>query len=384
MQHKKRGRPRLRENVEFGKTEEGRRFGELGVLKPGVFDGLTRPSSQPAASSDVQQPYTPLSPVAFLNLDLVIQQSNPAFQELVSPTGDVQGRRLMDLLDSRSAETLHSVPGDLRNERDVREPAYMPPITPLGHDPLQSLAPDTDIDYVSKGFTDRTFVLNFRLPNDQHQSLKCQIRLAKTSLYFVTLKVLTPPRPVGPPLLTQHLAPPTPIRFSHSLSAPTTAPPRDFASHPAPASAGSAPTSPYYNFSSVRTSLPTISPNSYGSSQSHTTYSPATGSAHDQSYFSKVMKPTTSHPQTSHHHPPSYPPVSRTESITSESPLRYQAFNRDAEQTKRLEGLQLPPIRTAPATGFGEGPGERDGTRERGDAEEGGKRRRLNISEVLE
>ncbi|KAF2276270.1 uncharacterized protein EI97DRAFT_433675 [Westerdykella ornata] len=210
---------------------------------------------------------------------------------------------------------------------------------------------------------------------------------AKDSQTGLSSSTFVPPRPAAPPLLTQQLAPPTPIRFSHSLSAPTTAPPRDFPSQQVPqtASAESAPASPYYNFSSVRPSLPTISPGSYGSSPSHITYSSATGTGtgHDHSHFSNVGKASASHPQTIQHHPPSYPPVSRTDSIISESPLRFEAFNRDTEQPKRLEGLHLPPIRTA-STGFGDSPGGRESVKERGEAEEGGKRRRLNISEVLE
>jgi hypothetical protein len=313
-------------------------------------------------------------PIAFLDLDLVIQKSNQAFQDLIAFLGDVRGKHLGDLLEERQNESLQRLRNELQDERDHREPTYMAPITPIGQDPwrpvMNSLA-DRDVEHVSQGFTDRPMFLSFRTPHGQFQSLQVQIRLAKTSLYFVTLVVRSPIRPSGPPLQTQqqHHAPPTP---SQTMSAPTTAPVREFTPRQTrpPSAASSAPTSPYFNFSSVRTSLPTFSPSSYGSSPSYN-YSP-TASA-DSGYF-----------------PPTYPsPYARNPSITSE-PLR-KLNNRPA----RLEGLHLPPIRTGPAP-LGsplhlESSSSAATVRRRGDSverreesEEGGKRRRLNIQSVLE
>jgi hypothetical protein len=437
VQHKKRGRPRLRDDKEFSRSEEhfeGRPAPAklLGALpsssadpfeqqsaflpshrqsdpqqrilnRPLDADGIPNLQVQPHASSVGGRPMSvgslgglaPSSyttgptlayqslPVAFLNLDLVILKSNQAFQDLVAFLGDVRGKNLADLLDSRQTDVLHRMRSELRDERDEREPTYMAPITPLGRDPVQSI-PETEVDQVSQGYTDRPFVLNFRLPSSQHQSLQTQIRLAKTSLYFVTVVVHTPPRPAGPPLLTQHLAPPTPIRASQTLSAPTTAPAREFGSYSArpSSSASSAPTSPYYNFSSVRASHPTAAPSPYGNSPSYN-YSPTAGP--EQGYFPTIQPPSQ---------PPSYAspypqqPVSRANSI------------QDSNRPQRLEGLQLPPIRTAPAPPlasprthqFAE-PAREDSTRrvrespssaERSDTPDTGKRRRLNIHEVLE
>lgn len=434
MQHKKRGRPRLRDDKDFGRSEEGRQAPTqlLGALPVSGPEGFSQQSAFSAshratdplrvlrtsgreseAISNVQpQPQSaggrPTSvgsyggvapspyatgpnlayqslPVAFLNLDLIILKSNQAFQDLVPFLGDIRGKNLAELLEARSADVLHRVRNDLRDERDEREPSYMAPITPSGQDPVQSV-PERDVDQVSQGYTDRPFLLNFRLPNGQHQSLQTQIRLAKTSLFFVTLVVHTPPRPAGPPLLTQQLAPPTPVHASQSLSAPTTAPVREFEPYAArPSSAASsAPTSPYFNFSSVRTSLPTISSSSYGSSPSYS-FSPTTGS--EQGYFPTIQPPAQPG------YPSPYPPVSRTGSVTSE-PLRGQEPSREVNPPARIEGLQLPPIRTAPAPGLqsprGQELGERTRPREsplsaeRPDTPDTGKRRRLNIHEVLE
>jgi hypothetical protein len=213
-------------------------------------------------------------------------------------------------------------------------------------------------------------------------------------LYFVTLVVRTPPRSTGPPLLTQQLAPPTPIHASQSRSAPTTAPPRDFGQYVTrpSSSASSAPTSPYFNLSSVRTSLPQVSANSYGGSPSYS-YSPTAGP--EAGYFPTIQPPTQPSP-----YPSPYPSVSRptrTASLTSE-PFRGSEPLYDTSRPPRPESIQLPPIRTSQtsalrsprAQDFGEASKERVRRRdaspastERPETPDTGKRRRLNIHEVL-
>ena len=438
MQHKKRGRPRLRDDKEFGRGDDGRSvpsqlLGASPASGPDPFsqqppfpsshrpiDPL-RAAGRPPQSSDESPnprlqsisstagvpPSNPGSyggalypagpnlayqslPIAFLNLDLVVLKANQTFHDLVAFVGDIRGKSLMELLEARQTDVLQRIRNELREERDTREPTYMAPITPLGQDPVQSVA-ERDVDLVSQGFVDRLFLLNFRLPNGNFQSLQTQVRLAKTSLYFVTIVVHTPPRLAGPPLLTQQLAPPTPIRTAQSLSAPTTGPTRDFGPYSArpSSSASSAPTSPYFNFSTVRTSLPTI-PSSYGTSPSYN-YSPTAGL--EQGYFSTIQPPT----QPSGGYPSPYPPLPRTSSVATES---LRELNRPA----RLEGLQLPPIRTGPTPllaspmnqDFSESAREQRAQNVRRretsptsaethpETPDASKRRRLNIHEVLE
>ncbi|KAH6614987.1 hypothetical protein C7974DRAFT_320332 [Boeremia exigua] len=440
--HKKRGRPRLRDDRDFNRPEQARQQPEqtLGSNPPPstkVF-GHQAPYAASHSHRVAEMPRTMVAhtgnntpnagasstagrtlsvgsyggvsshygvgpdlayqslPVAFLNLDLVIQKSNQAFQDLTSFLGSVGGKDLGELLEPRQHEALQRLRGELREERDEREPAYMAPITPLGHDPMRSVMEsvvDRDVERVSHGFTDRPMFLSYRLPNGQYQSLQTQIRLAKTSLYFVTLVVRTPlSKPLGPPLLAQQLAPPTPVHASQSGSVPTPHSSRTGHYTPQqarpPSSASSAPNSPYsFNFSSVRTSLPSFSPSSYASSPSYG-YSPTAGP--ETGYF-----PTYHHPQPVAHAPP-YAPAPRTGSVTSE-PLR------ELNHATRMEGLQLPPIRTGPAplgsplhlaTSHSAPDGDRERVRRRESSSsadkrsdtpgEAGKRRRLNIREVLE
>lgn len=436
MQHKKRGRPRLRDDSQFARPEEGRThpgqiLGAVPVSVPEnyshqgpfpaphqhrasdptrptgrLFEGQTHPTTAASSSGTEQStlrratvstyPAGPSSafqtlPVAFLNLDLVIHKSNQAFQELVSFLGDVRGKHLGELLEARQNESLMRLRNELRDERDERDPTYMAPITPGGQDPmrpvLESLV-DRDVDQVSQGFTDRPMFLSFRLPRvGQYQSLQVQVRLAKTSLYFVTLVVRSPPRSAAPPLLTQQLAPPTPARTSQTMLAPTAASAREYSSHQMRpmSSTGSAPNSPYFNFSSVRTSLPTFSPSSYSSSPSYG-YSPTSGV--ESSYF-----PTIQPPSAGSAFPLPYTANTRNPAAASHSP-------NEGDRASRLEGLQLPPIRTGPAPlGSpvqleGQGTVERDLVRRRvssphtegcrPETSGAGKRRRLNIHEVLE
>lgn len=463
MLHKKRGRPRLRDDRDFARPEQGsqqptqplgsslppsteafahhtsysaphpHRVGEgphttvaqRGNSNPNVGTSSIggRTSSVGSYGGVSTAPYSmgpdfayQSLPVAFLNLDLVIQKSNQAFQELVSFLGSVGGKHLGELLEPRQNESLQRLRNDLRDERDEREPAYMAPITPVGHDPMrlvmESVA-ERDVEHVSHGFTDRPIFLSYRLPNGQYQSLQTQIRLAKTSLYFVTLVVRTrpPPRALGPSLLTQQLAPPTAMHESRSqshsqfaaapptamhgsqtLSAATPLSTRSGQHTPhqirPPSSASSAPNSPYsFNFSSVRTSLPNFSPSSYASSPGYG-YSPTAGP--ETGYFATYQPPQTAA------HAGLYAGAARPGSVTSE-PLR------ELNRVARLEGLQLPPIRTGAAalgsplhvgTSHSAADGDRERIRRRESSSsadkrpdtprEYGKRRRLNIHEVLE
>jgi hypothetical protein len=438
VQHKKRGRPRLRDDREFTRPEEGRpppsqilgappaseifshqtpfssahlhrasdtrrtlgsttRGPEIFSANPHSVTSGTGASVNNVAGGVLAPPYSAGPnlayqhlPIAYLNLDLVIQKSNQVFADLVSFLGDITGKHLGDFLETRQNESLQRLRNELRDERDEREPTYMAPITPVGQDPMRAVmetVADQDIDHFTQGFTQRPMFLSFRLPSGgQYQSLQVQIRLAKTSLYFVTLVVYSPPRLTAPPLLTEQLAPPTTRHVSQTMSAPTTNPVSHFTPHQArpPSSTSSAPSSPFFNFSSVRTSLPTFSPSSYSSSPSYN-YPPNAGGA-EPGYFPTYQPLTTSaYPS------PYAAPNARTPSVTPGE------RNRPA----RLESLHLPPIRTGPAplgsplhieTGAGALERERVRPREevlsaeqrRPETPETGKRRRLNIHEVLE
>ncbi|KAI4641619.1 hypothetical protein J4E93_007716 [Alternaria ventricosa] len=435
VQHKKRGRPRLRDDREFTRSDDGRPPSQL-VGAP--------PTSEPHAHQapyPVSQQYRPFEPqrslestahqkelhsaasaprdapnsvgdysgvqaspygvgpnlayqklpVVYLNLDLVIQKANQAFTDLVSFLGDIRGKHLGELLEPRQNESMQKLRNDLRDERDEREPTYMAPITPVGQDPMRAVmesVQDQDIDHVTQGYTNRPMYLSFRLPaSGQYQSLSVQIRLARTSLYFVTLVVCSPPRHAGPTLLTQQLAPSTSRHTSQTMSAPTAV--SQFTPHQErrTSTTSSGPNSPFINISSIRTSLPTFSPSSYKSSPSYG-YSPTAGP--ESGYFPTYQVPLQPN---SSAYPSPYAQPARPTAATSE-PLR------ELNRPPRLEGLHLPPIRTGPAP-LGSplhvetSAAERERVRthdspsssaeqRRPESPDMGKRRRLNIHEVLD
>ena len=272
----------------------------------------------------------------------------------------------------------------------------MAPITRGQPDPVQSV-PETDVEQVSQGSNVRPYLFNFRLPNGQYQCLQAQIRLAKSSIYFVTL-VVHIGRPAAPaPLLTSYLPPPTPISSSGPVSMPTTASGvRGFSQHPPrPPSSTSAstPSSLYFNISAIRTSLPQVQgpmSSPYGGSS----YGYSSTAGPDLGYTQTIQplsQPTM--------HPSPYASTSRPPSVPS-GPIRGQSSLWGASRPQQLDNLQLPPVRTAPAPAVSSPTGQEfvDSTRERvqrrdaspKDSEahpeipEAGKRRRLNIHEVLE
>lgn len=432
VQHKKRGRPRLRDDKDFSRGEEGRSLSSqilpppppgtetfplqpqfpsshqatnpLRVLNragqgsnefspistqspvhqrggPPTSGGNYGAVSSSPYSSGARQGYE-VSAVAFLDLDLVVKRSNSAFESLVA--GGVQGRNLSELIDPQQGEVLQRLRNEMREERDAREPSYMPPITSEGPDPIQAVS-ERDVEEVSKGFTDRRPSLALRSHNGQYQPFQTQIRLAKTSLYFVTLVIHSIPRSTAPPLLTSQLAPPTPIHASQTLSAPTAPPSRDFGPYPRPpSSASSAPASPYYSFPPRNSLHSTTAP--YGNSPSYS-YSPTTGS--EQGYFPTIQplpQPST--------YPSPYGPVSRRESAVSEYGRRPE-IPHDGNRPSGRQGFQLPPILTEPypprGSELSESANERvrrreasPGPTENTESPDTAKRRKLNIEAMLQ
>lgn len=241
--HKKRGRPRLREDADFqaeagpssrlaerGPTGSGlttdrpitqirhRRGESLRLLRSQTMD-FPPPSetlrTRPRAATQQGPPPSlfptaSVVPVAFLDLDLVIMRANAAFQHLFSNLQEVRGRRLADIARPADADSFQVIRNRLREEREARDPAYLPPIHQPGQDPLNGLS-ERDVDNVTRGFQDSTYVWIFNFSSGAfglERTLPCRVRLGKTSVYFVTLAL--------PPLPSTQIPSATP----HSLPSP--------------------------------------------------------------------------------------------------------------------------------------------------------------------
>ena len=427
MQHKKRGRPRLREEretrpqfieipapgpsqhpVAAGPTPptsaaveppRHRRAESLRILRSqgaqqseamppemerqrgaGQAAGYSAPAFPPAS---FQRPPIPGLAVAFLNLDLRVLKPNRTFDELVAPGSTTQDRNLVDLLDRSHREAIQQLRHNLRDERERREPAYLPPIfTDRDNEAVRSLT-EADVERVTRGYLDRTDAWTFVLPNTRRVSYNARIRLSRTSAFFVTLVLLPPERAQTPPPSFSFPGPPP-----GPSNLPPFAPmgtPREYSMFPPPSRSStsysmSAPSSPYSTYqhpgavpasSVMGPAFPAPSPPSPG-------------------YF-QVVQPGPS---------TTLAPMPRPHSVTSE-PSWSHSFSQDPAQRDPQSRIPMAPshrdplpsapppgvVHAQPGTSRPGDPAPREEEEEEED--EGGrprsrKRRRLGIRDVLE
>ena len=152
-------------------------------------------------------------PVAFLDLDLIVMRANTAFQQLFVGIQDIRGRRLTDIARPTDADNFQPIRNWLREEREMREPAYLPPIMQTGHDPLGPLD-DNSLERYTAGFADRQFFWTYRLAGGVEQTLASRVRLGKSTVYFAALTL--PPIPQVPTFFG-HIQPQS-VAQSHSAT----------------------------------------------------------------------------------------------------------------------------------------------------------------------
>ncbi|RMY51750.1 hypothetical protein D0864_14366, partial [Hortaea werneckii] len=424
VQHKKRGRPRLREEGE-GKGDQG---GQESVSRPRASSGISQASSRPIAgvrhrrgesfrslisqTSEGSPSYTASTPstylpsvprpspygaqlpstprssqptyevaTALLNLDFVIVRANRPFQQIMLPGQDLTGRQVADVAAPADDESFQAIRSHLRAEREARDPTYMPPIMQPGQDPVQDI-PEAEAEQFTEGFQDHTYTWTHTRLGPASQQFPVRIRLAKAHSYFV---VLTLPsfRPVEPP--PQPLAP----MYSGPLAlGPPLHQPDRFVAAPSPApapprSTAQSTTAPgYMPFQGVMApppGQPYHGPPQYGPPRPYQT-PPSTMPPPDQLYP---------------HYPHLAPASSRLP--VAEPPIQPAAFTprsmpREILPSTRASALQLPPIIAPGGSG---GSGSVGGSQSQAGAEEGEgeeeqgmqspkKRRRVGIHDVLQ
>jgi hypothetical protein len=426
--HKKRGRPRLREDREAVREEER----SSSALAPGPaaqswpltrahrrtnsglrmlraqqdsegrplqsYSAFGSPDSTPAAMSSRPVtsypfgigPITSNNPIAFLNMDLTVLKMNDIFKDMISAAVDGRGRSIADFLAPGHSESLQRLRTELRDERDHREPAYMPPINPRGEQEALDLVAFLDVEALTQGYTERAFEWTFKLSSSQSQVMRVAIRLAKTSIFFVALVLqpaVQPTRTQSPALFSAGYGPLPSSRLSGtSPITNTVTPSREhpyFTGRLSP-STSSNPPSPY-NFQSPQATLPptSVQTSPYGTSP---TSRPESG------YF-YPPPPAPSQLPTSLQNPTSRPP-----SATSDPMPRGRT-----SLPPTLGSLQLPPLRGSgapppplmspqfsdPDSTQNERVRRREPSSTQSDQSgdgnpESSKRRRLNIHEVLD
>ncbi|KAK4617509.1 hypothetical protein CLAFUW4_12239 [Fulvia fulva] len=228
VQHKKRGRPRLREEGEF-KVEQmlpeagpstsiassadltarpiastkHRRHESFRSLRSQGSDGsgvasspnyaYPPPPTATQATFGFQNPYAPSFgaptyevPTAYLDLDLVFLKANAPFRQIILAGQEVVGRSLSDVAAPVDGETFQNICNHLRTERDARDPAYMPPINLPGQDPLQGATVE-DIERYTRGFEDHTYTWTHTQLGVAAQRFPARVRLAKAHTYWIAI-----------------------------------------------------------------------------------------------------------------------------------------------------------------------------------------------------
>ncbi|KAI1760864.1 hypothetical protein GGR53DRAFT_60427 [Hypoxylon sp. FL1150] len=226
VQHKKRGRPRLRDDNQprfdtgrFPHPDPNMRrpvslYSPVSTASSLYDDPLRRNQpyrvlkSQPTehgqhryiergSASDANMFPTPLSipsrapePVAFLTTDLEIQKASRTFVESVG-IQPVAGRRLLDVISAAERDRVIALQRSLQDEQGRKEPNYLPPIFEKQEAARVIDALPLSPESISRFQLDRQDFFTFIAGDGQPRAFPVRIGLAKEdSIYFVVLLLI--------------------------------------------------------------------------------------------------------------------------------------------------------------------------------------------------
>nr|POE72372.1 transcription activator of gluconeogenesis ert1 [Quercus suber] len=226
VQHKKRGRPRLREEEEdfnvgsmvleptaqvtpiATTTQHSRHIAATRSRRAESFRSIqsmtSEDSSTYAASAPGFSPHTPVqarrgrqpwvlgesvhdyeTPVAFLDLSLDILKANRAFEVAMRDRRSLRGLNLADIVMPADEHSFQTIRNQLRAEREAREPTYMPPILHHGQDLLGGIT-DAEADQLAQEYAENVYTWSLLGDGERH-TFSARVKLAKASIYFVFL-----------------------------------------------------------------------------------------------------------------------------------------------------------------------------------------------------
>ena len=254
MQHKKRGRPRLREeetlrevafridahaeayanqNGMIPLTEPGRprskSYRELRSQPDHFYTGQRPRTSDAGYGSQYSNrgPVSPIStyvtdriPTALLTPDFRVAQHNYAFADALAVQNSLKGFALLDLVVPADREKIHRLQSALRTE--MLDSAHLPPIHGR-FDPITSMPyiEELNIAQATAGFHTRSEYWSFRLPGDRSRGFPISISLARGPGHFVILTLvhgIASSNPLPSPHGSSHVSSPT---SSHGVHSPT-------------------------------------------------------------------------------------------------------------------------------------------------------------------
>ncbi|KAK1967927.1 hypothetical protein LY78DRAFT_679791 [Colletotrichum sublineola] len=235
VQHKKRGRPRLRDDREarYGPSTyqhpqdaaaaAARRpplshYSAAGPPISGYDDPIRGSHSYRVLKSQPSEPVAPRyldrasladanrygqppplatgapEPVVFLTMELEIARASPAFADAVG-IPSVRGRSLLDIVLASERDKVQSHQRSMQDERSRKDPVYLPPI--FGRQEQERVFESLrfEADEISRFQLDRQDFFVFAAADGQPRSYSVRLGLAKReSIYFVVLLVNAAPR----------------------------------------------------------------------------------------------------------------------------------------------------------------------------------------------
>ncbi|KAL8796572.1 MAG: hypothetical protein Q9182_007349 [Xanthomendoza sp. 2 TL-2023] len=254
VQHKKRGRPRLREEetireVAFGIDAHAEAYASQTGMIPLTEPGRPRSKSyrelrsQPEGFYSNQRPRTsdagygnpyppganrvPMSPISsypaesvptvLLTPDFRVAQHNYAFADALALQTSLKGYALLDLVVPSDREKIHRLQTALRAE--MLDSAHLPPMSGR-FDPITSMPyiEDLNIGQATAGFHTRSEYWSFRLSGDRSRGFPISISLARGPGHFVILTLVhsISSNPISSPHGSSHVSSPTSAHVARS------------------------------------------------------------------------------------------------------------------------------------------------------------------------
>ena len=124
---------------------------------------------------------------AYLRMDFIVVKTNETFRDALAVMDtDVTGKSFFDLVEHSDRERVLRLMHDLQEEKNARDPAYLPPI--YGRSEVEAIkdVPESDLADITQESAERSESLRFRT-GDQTRGFSIQARLAKSAVYFVAL-----------------------------------------------------------------------------------------------------------------------------------------------------------------------------------------------------
>ncbi|RKF82915.1 putative c6 zinc finger domain containing protein [Golovinomyces cichoracearum] len=195
VQHKKRGRPRLRDERDsrYDSLTSGLSSADL-IRRPlsfyGPMDHLNSSFVQQRQGAPIHQNTRQNSsmepPCAYLSLDFSVLKSTKSFGETIGMQS-MLNRHFQDMVSPNDKDKLFRLQQIFEEERREREPNYLPPIYLTKYEEervIQSIGFGTDD--IGKSRADRQEMLTFQAPDGQQRTFQVRLSLAKkSSIYFV-------------------------------------------------------------------------------------------------------------------------------------------------------------------------------------------------------